>query len=254
MAGRARVGQARTWRGLAVVGAMVGMGVGLMGLPGCAGWDTWPPTDPVDDVPNRDDAAIGQTMTLALGRVIADYPPRGNEGQSVAVNVPSPLVGQAVYRRIARDVEAEPGVDRLVRPLDQDGLGLPIYHIAGVRIRSGKAEVDVLRPIFGPGELDRSELTNDEAYEGYTVRLSGGFRPWHITWVERFQPGIIPAPALNLIDEVPPTGLQPRRVEPQPGQTPEVPAMDPTEEPAEDPATDPGQDPGDEPTEDPGQG
>jgi hypothetical protein len=237
---------------LAIVG--VGLAVGLFALPGCAGWDTWPPTDPVDSVPNRDDAAIGQTMTLALGRVIADYPPRGSENQSVAVNVPSPLVGQAVYHRIARDVEAEPGVDRLVKPLDDEGLRLPIYHVAGVRIRSGKAQVDVLRPIFGADQLERAELTNGEAYEGYTVHLSGGFRPWHITWVERFQPGIIPTPALNLIDDVPPTGLQPAAPKPEAGQTPEMPAPEPVEEPAEEPASDPGQDPGDEPTEDPGQG
>lgn len=229
--------------------AVAGMLVGLVaGLAGCAGWDTWPPTDPVDSVPNRDDAAIGQTMMLALGRVIGDYPPRGRQGQPVAINVPSPLVTKPVYRRIARDVEAEPGVNRLVTPLDQAGLALPIYHVAGVRIRTGKAEIDILRPIFGPGELDRAELTNSEAYEGYTVRLSGGFRPWHITWVERFTPGVIPAPALNLIDDIAPSGLPEPEAEPEPeGQ--QVPEM-----PAEDLADDPGDDPGDDPAEDPGQG
>jgi len=202
-------------------------------LPGCAGWDTWPPTDPVDSVPNRDDAAIAQTMMLALGRVIAEYPPRGREGQAVAINVPSPLVGKPVYRQIAREVEAEPNVDRLVTPLDEAGLALPIYHVAGVRIRTGKAEIDILRPIFDAGQLDRAELTNDMAYEGYTVRLSGGFRPWHVTWVERFVPGIIPTPALNLIDEIPPGSFS------EPGGPPEAEQV--PEEPSEAPAEDPGQ-------------
>ncbi len=234
MAQHGRVGQARTWRGMAVVGMLAGL---LAGLPGCAGWDTWPPVDPVDKAPNRDDAAIGQTMTLALARVIADYPPRGGEGQSVAINLPGPLVGQAVYRRVARDVEAEPGVNRLVKPLDEAGLALPIYHIAGVRIRTGKAEIDVLRPVFGAGQVDRTELTNDEAYEGYTVRLSGGFRPWHVTWVERFTPGIIPAPALNLIDQIEPSGQWQPEAAPMPEakEMPEMPAADPTGEPTEDP-------------------
>lgn len=224
---------------MAIAGMLTGLTACLPALSGCAGWNTWPPTDPVVKAPNRDDAAIGQTMTLALARVIADYPPRGSEGQSVAVNLPAPLVGQAVYRRVARDIEAEPGVNRLVKPLDEAGLSLPIYHVAGVRIRSGKAEIDVLRPVFGPGQVDRAELTNDQAYEGYTVRLSGGFRPWHITWVERFTPGIIPTPALNLIDQVAPSGAwQPETepaIKPTPEQTPEVPPADPSEEPTEDP-------------------
>lgn len=247
MAGRARVGQARTWRGVAVAGMLVGLVAGLPGMSGCAGWDTWPPTDPVDKAPNRDDAAIGQTMTLALGRVIADYPPRGRQGQPVAINVPGPLVGKAVYRRIARDVEAEPGVNRLITPLDEAGLALPIYHVAGVKIRTGKAEIDILRPIFGSGELDRAELTNDVAYEGYTVRLSGGFRPWHITWVERFTPGIIPTPALHLIDDIAPGGLgEPAAPQPEAEQVPEMPAADPADDQTEEPV--------DDPTEDPGQG
>jgi hypothetical protein len=191
----------------------------------------------VDKAPNRDDAAVIQTSVLALGRVIADYPPRGREGQPVAINVPGPLVGQAVYRRIAREVEAEPGVNRLVAPLDEAGLALPIYHVAGVRIRTGKAEIDILRPIFSAGQLDRTELTNSDAYEGFTVRLSGGFRPWHVTWVERFSPGIIATPALNLIDEIPASGLPQPEPEPQPEgeQVPEMPADEPAATPSEDP-------------------
>ncbi len=230
---------------MAVVGVLVGL---TAALPGCAGWDTWPPTDPVDQVPNRDDAAVIQTTILALGRVISDYPPRGRQGVPVAINVPGPLVGKDVYRRIARDVEAEPGVNRLVAPLDQAGLTMPIYHVAGVRIRSGKAEIDILRPMFGPGELDRAELTNSDAYEGYKVRLSGGFQPWHVTWVERFSPGIIPAPALNLIDDIPPMGGVEREAEAQPQpqgeQVPEMPAEEPAADPVEEPTEDPAEDPG----------
>ncbi|MFI4916390.1 MAG: hypothetical protein ACIAS6_07790 [Phycisphaerales bacterium JB060] len=246
MAGRARVGQARTGRGVAV-GLAAGLLVSAVGLPGCAGWDTWPPTDPVDQVPNRDDAAIAQTMTLALGRVIADYPPRGDQNQRVAVNLPGPLVGQAVYRRVARNAEAEPGVNRLVEPLSESNMNLPIYHVAGVRVRSGKAEIDILRPIFGVDELQRAELTNERAYEGYTVRLSGGFRPWHVTWVERFTPGVIPTPALNPINAVTPSGLpDPASMPPQ--ETEEVDELPGDEwEPAEDPASEPAMDPADEP-------
>lgn len=248
MAGRARVGQARTGRGLAVgLGLLVGV---TAGLAGCAGWETWPPSEASDRAPNRDDASVIQTMTLALGRVIADYPPRGDANQRVAVNLPSGLVSQSVYRRVVRDVEAEPGVDRLVVPLSEDNMNLPVYHVAGVTIRTGKAEIEILRPIFGADELDRAELTNDVAYEGYTVRLSGGFRPWHVTWVERFTPGVIPTPALNPIEGVPPSGLNQltgrpeAEPEPEAEQLPEMPAEEPEDEPAAEPAGDPADEPG----------
>lgn len=226
-----------------MAGLKIGLAVGLMAaLPGCAGWNTWPPVDPGDSIPTRDDAAVSQTMTAALARVIADYPPRGSQNQTVAINLPEPLVGQAVYRRVARDVEREISGDRVVKPLDEASMGLPIYHVAGVRIRTNRAEIDILRPVFGAGDLERSELTNDQAYEGYTVRLSGGFRPWHVTWVERFTPGIISAPALNPIDRPAPPEAEPM---------PEPEAEEPT---AEQPEEAPAEDPGDEPAEEPGQG
>jgi len=222
-------------RGLAVATACLGLAT----LSGCAGWDTWPPIEAGDRVPTRDEAAVNQTMTVALARVIADYPPRGGANQMVAINLPGPLVSDAVYRRVAREVEAEVSGNRLVKPLDEASMDLPIYHVAGVRIRTGRAEIDVLRPVFGAGELDRSELNNDQAYEGYTVRLSGGFRPWHVTWVERFTPGIIPTPAINPIDQIP--------------DAPEMPDADPTDDLTEEPAA-PSEDPASEPPADPGQG
>ena len=226
-----------------MAGMRVGVAIGLLaGLPGCVGWDTWPPVEPGDSIPARDDATVTQTMTAALARVIQDYPPRGEGVRRVAINLPEPLVSPAVYRKVARDIEREIEEAYFVVPLDEASMDLPIYHIAGVRPRTSTAEVDVLRPVFGPGQLDRSELTNDEAYEGYRVRLSGGFRPWHVKWVDRFSPGIISAPALNPIDRQRPAA----RPEPadEPGDQPAAgvePGDDATEAPAEMPAEDPGQ-------------
>lgn len=209
----------------ACLGACLGATLG-----GCAGWDTWPPVEPGDTIPNRNDATVTQTMTAALARVIQDYPPSGDDARGVAINLPQPLVSEAVYRKVARDIEREIGGDRLVQPLTEASMDLPIYHVAGVRIRTGKAEIDVLRPVFRAGELDRSELTNDRAYEGYTVRLSGGFRPWHVTWVERFTPGIIPTPAINPIDRAP--------AAPQPSEAELEPEADSTAEPTSQGAAD----------------
>lgn len=217
-----------------MAGLKVGLLAGLVaGLPGCVGWDTWPPVEPGDTIPNRDDATVTQTMTAALARVIQDYPPRGGDVRRVAINLPEPLVSQAVYRKVARDVEREIGESFFVVPLSEDTMDLPIYHVAGVRPRTSTAEVDVLRPVFGQGQLDRSELTNDQAYEGYTVRLSGGFRPWHVTWVERFTPGIISAPALNPIDRPAPAMPVEPAAEPEPQPETERAAEEPTEDPGQ---------------------
>lgn len=217
MAGQFSIGRTRTWRGLAAGLALACLTVGLA-LPqaGCAGWKTWPPEKPGGRVPNRDDVNVVATMTLALSRVMTDYPPRGDAGQAVAINLHEPLVSEQAYRRIARDVERSFGVDRAVSPLGTINAGLPVYHVAAVRIRTNRAEIDVLRPIFGPGSVDRPELTNDLAYEGYTVRLSGGFKPWRVTWVDRFSPGIIAAPPLNFVDR--PAAVEP---EPEPETVPE---------------------------------
>lgn len=213
MTGQFSIGRTRTWRGLAAGLALAALSLGLaLPLAGCAGWNTWPPQKPGSGVPSRDDVNVVATMRLALSRVIADYPPRGAQDQAVAINLPQPLVSEQAYRRIARDVEREFGVDRPVSPLASPNAGLPVYHVAAVRIRTNRAEIDVLRPIFGPGAVDRPELTNDQAYEGYTVRLSGGFKPWQVTWVDRYSPGIIPAPALNFIDRQAPEP----EVEPEP--------------------------------------
>ncbi len=214
---------------MVVAGAMACLALWLPTTSGCAGFETWPPIEPGDRIPNRDEAAIGQTMTAALARVIQDYPPRGDSDQMVAINLPAPLVTEAVYRRVAREIEAELGGTRMVSPLSEAGINLPVYHVAGVRIRTGKAEIDVLRPVFGVDELDRAELTNDEAYEGYTVRLSGGLRPWHVTWVERFTPGIISAPAINPIDQA------------APAQAADEPASEPAAEQTVEQAAEPGQ-------------
>lgn len=215
MAGLFSIGRTRTWRGLVRTALAGVLAFGLAWpLAGCAGWNTWPPQRPGGGVPNRDDVNVVATMTLALSRVMTDYPPRGDAGQAVAINLPEPLVREQAYRRIARDVERSFGVDRPVSPLGTINAGLPVYHVAAVRIRTNRAEIDVLRPIFGPGSVDRPELTNDLAYEGYTVRLSGGFKPWEVTWVDRFSPGIIAAPPLNFVD-------RPTAVEPEPETVPE---------------------------------
>lgn len=243
MAGRARVGQARTRRGLAKGGLLVGLLLGVASaMPGCAGWQTWPPSEPSDRVPARDNAAVNQTMMLALARVIADYPPRGSENQRVAINLPSGQVSPDVYRRVARDVEAEPGVDRLVVPLSEGSMNLPVYHVAGVKIRTDTAYIDILRPIFGVDELDRAELTNDEAYQGYSVRLEGGLRPWRVAWVERFTPGVIQTPSLNPIEQVRPSGVPARAPVPSQDESPDM--SEGAEEPAAEPSDDPSEEPG----------
>ncbi|MEO1008799.1 MAG: hypothetical protein AAFX79_09535 [Planctomycetota bacterium] len=165
-------------------------------LAGCAGWDTWPQQSG-SATPNRNSAPAIRSMELALARVIARAGPEGGEQQPVAISVPTDLVTDPVYRRMAERIMDEPGVTNIVVPLTVDRTDLPVYHVAGVRVRAGRAEVDVLRPVFGAGELDASELGLAEAYQGFEVRLEGGVRPWRVTWIQEYSPGVTPVPPLS---------------------------------------------------------
>lgn len=227
MAARATMGPTSIRRGKATLAAIL---AALTTLAGCAGWETWPPEAPGQAPPNRDSQAITRSMELALARVIAQAPPRGHDAQPVAFNVPDPLVSPRVYRAMADTIADEPGVNRDVLPLGDDTLDLPIYHVAQVRLRALDAEVDVLRPVFGQGELDRAELANPDAYQGFTVRLRGGVKPWRVTWVTRWSPGIITTPPLNILDQLEQQGLD---QQPQ-TQTPPEPNTQPDTQPQPD--------------------
>ena len=136
-------------RTLALAAGLVGLaGLALTGLTGCTGYANYPPQEGTTWVNARDTASIRVPMAEALAYVInedlqqqtdLDLP---ESGPIVSINIPGGIASSS-YRWIAE--HAHP---RAV-PMSENNPGLPIYHVAAVRIRADVIRVDVLRPITG---------------------------------------------------------------------------------------------------------
>ena len=73
---------------------------------------------------------------------------------------------------------------------------MPTYHWAACKVRGSDAEVFVLRPATEITEGSPAE----PVYQGYRLKLSGGFDPWHVTWFKPYSVGTISAPSLSYVD------------------------------------------------------
>lgn len=139
-------------------------------LGGCVGYHSYPPTPEQRARESMGERAPVDVMVRALERVLVLHPsPSG----SFAINLPMTTPPET-YADVAHRVGGE--------PLSPSASSLPIYHIAGVRVRNGKAWVDVVWPA-GAG-IERST----------TVWLEGGMQPWAVTRVQEWNSGVIPTP------------------------------------------------------------
>jgi hypothetical protein len=191
------------WNGAIV--AACGLGVGS-GVCGCVGYHSYPPTPEQRARESMGERAPVDVMVLALERTLLLHPAPGASG--FVVNLPM-TISPDRYAMVAERVGGQ--------PLTPSTAALPTYHVAGVRVRNGKAWVDVVWPA-GEG-IDRST----------TVWLEGGMQPWEVTRVQEWNSGVIPTPEPYYImraDEVP---VQPEATEPaQPNATaPDQPAAEP---------------------------
>jgi len=181
----------RAGRGRGVVAAaLVCAAVAAAWASGCVRYATFPTTgsSPVLDDPNA--PWVEEVMTEALRWTVEKYPPghgvgEGGEGE-FAINLPKGMK-PAVYERIASKVSAR------ARAVSEATAGLPVYHVARVRVRGPEARVDVLRPALelGPGP------DGMPVYQGVEVFLEGRWGPWRVTGRRVWAPGSIEVPALN---------------------------------------------------------
>lgn len=164
------------------------LAAGLIGfaLSGCASYVNYPPIDTA-----KDDAAVNDpnvspvpsVIRAALRRVLESYPVEGD----YFVNLP-----EGMTRRRAEEVIARLRDARARLPSSEAGL-LPAYHVTRVWLRPGdKAEVEILRPVFGvgtPGDLAQ--------YQPVTVRLRRGpLEDWKVANVRVWPIGMIAPPPL----------------------------------------------------------
>lgn len=144
-------------------------------LAGCVGYHSYPPTPEQRARESMGERAPVDVMVRALERVLAMHPPAGG---SFAVNMPI-TTPPDVYANVAQRVGG--------RPVMVETSSLPTYHIAGVRVRNSRAQVDIVWPT-GRG-------TNRSS----TVWLEGGLQPWSVKRVQEWNEGVIATPELYFI-------------------------------------------------------
>lgn len=190
----------------------------LAAIPGCVGYNVYPPEPGDRGFTNPNDDPFPQVITGALQWAAVRYPPNASTEFSVAapagpeqdfaLNLPSGM-SALLAERIANNVGYG------AQPLYPGNDTLPIYHVARVWISGDEAKVDVVRPVRtllmgGPGGTQ-------EVTQGITVRLRGGVQQWRVTSHRVWSINALPAPALNFVTAYPagsqsptsPSGAQP---------------------------------------------
>jgi len=159
----------------------------MSSLGGCVGYTSWPPV-PGTAMADPNSPRSTEMMAAALAWIIE----RDRQGATdpVVINLPSPM--KPKFYRFVADRAGEN-----VEPLSRSNRSLPIYHVTEFHTRAGEAEAIILRPATELGVGPDGE----PVYQGYRVELSGGLKPWHVTWWSKpYSVGAIKTPPLTYID------------------------------------------------------
>ncbi len=175
---------------LALVSAMGMISV----LGGClgAGNASWPPIDGQSALDDMNQPAVKNAIATALIWATRKYPPVANPEIGVeytvplAINLP-PGTSSGTYYMVAKDIGMH------AQPMPPEPGNLPVYHIGRVVIRGTDAIVDVLVPKYSIGVGTQGE----QLYQGVTIDLRGGFRPWQVVAHRSFAVGSMSVPAAN---------------------------------------------------------
>ncbi len=156
-------------------------------LAACSSYTNYPAIDTPDDDAARNDAnsrRASKVMATAMKRVVSTYPVEG----LYVVNLPEGMT---------RD-RAEDFMRRLDEPsarlLLTGSADVPVYHITRVWIRpSARAEVEILRPVFGVGNPGRPEQ-----FQQVTVKLQkAAMDEWRVEAVRFWPIGLVTPPPLR---------------------------------------------------------
>lgn len=171
---------------------MAGVLVGAVGgaMSGCVGDAQWPPLKSEEARLNQINTLAGRSVLgEALSFAVIRQPPVVNAQRGdiydgpVAVSLPEG-VSLATYAVIVRRVGPN------CEPATLSNRDRPTYHVARVIIRGTTAEVDVLfpSPRFG------TDAQGNARYQGMTIFLAGGSRPWRVVSSRTFPVGLFDVP------------------------------------------------------------
>lgn len=155
---------------------------------GCFGYHAWPPEPGVARVGDPNATPMDEVMVQALSWTIERYPP--GPDQPVAINLPEGVKPE-VYRWIAGRVGPN------VAPLSAQTMDRPVFHVARIRVRGTEADIDIVRPVIGAGQ----GASGEPVYQGLTLTLRGGLRPWRVVHRREWEVGVIGVPPLHLLEQ-----------------------------------------------------
>ena len=90
-------------------------------------------------------------------------------------------------------------------PVSPETRDLPYFHIAEVRARGGRAEVDLYRPVVQVGGV----AVDEPVHQLVTVTLEGGVQEWRVERHRSWSLEPIPSPVVNEIPLPPPPPAEP---------------------------------------------
>lgn len=176
----------RTSRGWKLLGsaAAIGLVCGAMALPGCVPYSNYPARGEDDPAINDPNMVPGpEVVEVALKRVLRSWPVEGE----YVINLP-----QGMSKRRADEI-LQSLKDPNAHLVSLETSAMPAYHVTRVWIRPGaRAQVEVLRPVFGLGGRDEAAL-----YQPVTVKLRRSpVEPWQIEAVRVWPIGQAEVPEL----------------------------------------------------------
>lgn len=174
----------------ALFAGVLGFAAVLASAGGCVGSAQWPPLKNEEAGLNQINSLAGRAVVgEALSFAVIRQPPVANAPRGeiyegpVAVSLP-PGVTLASYGVIVRRVGPN------AEPATLENRDRPTYHVSRVIIRGTTAEVDVLfpSPSFG------TDAEGNARYQGMTIFLAGGTRPWRVASSRTFPVGLFDVP------------------------------------------------------------
>ncbi len=187
--------------------------VGLCGLAvavgGCQKYQNYPAVPTARGMAEDPNNPATESAIVAAVQYVANrYPPGGPRYEALsaqeagslkadypfALSVP-PGMRKSFYERIPGKIGPE--VVPLTPEVVEQGR-LPILFVTRVQLRFQQGIVDVLRPMpeLGKGPDGRA------VYQKVTVRLKGGFEPWHAIHGRAWEPGADEAPEYYFLPDI----------------------------------------------------
>lgn len=162
------------------------------GLGGCVGYASYPPVPGDTAINDPNHPPMNEMMATALRWAAEEFPvDPADPNAPYAVNLPVGVRPETYEFVLGR-------IGGAAMPLTHGTATLPTFHVKRIRVRGDSGQVDILRPVR---ELSPSP-TGEPVYQEVTVRMEGGWQPWHVVGRREWSMGAGQAPEPNYLDDL----------------------------------------------------